>query len=106
MRPARTEIIVCTGLRTRGDQQLWGDPSVTDQHVSQTLDIGTAAVARPSDNLGYARVSTADQNLAAQRNRLLEAGAIRIFTDVVPGKRFDRPGPSSPDISSAIAYSP
>ena len=25
MRPARTEIIVCTGLRTKGGQQLWGD---------------------------------------------------------------------------------
>ena len=25
MRPARTEIIICTGLRTRGGQQLWGD---------------------------------------------------------------------------------
>ena len=25
MRPARTEIIVCTGLRNRGGQQLWGD---------------------------------------------------------------------------------
>ena len=24
MRPARTEIIVCTGLRSRGGQQLWG----------------------------------------------------------------------------------
>ncbi len=24
MRPGRTEIIVCTGLRTRGGQQLWG----------------------------------------------------------------------------------
>ena len=24
MRPARNEIIVCTGLRTRGGQQLWG----------------------------------------------------------------------------------
>ena len=24
LRPARTEIIVCTGLRTRGGQQLWG----------------------------------------------------------------------------------
>ena len=28
MRPARTEIIVCTGLRTRGGQQLWGDYAV------------------------------------------------------------------------------
>ena len=25
MRPARTEIIVCTGMRTRGGWQLWGD---------------------------------------------------------------------------------
>ena len=25
MRPARNEIIICTGLRTRGGQQLWGD---------------------------------------------------------------------------------
>ena len=25
MRPARTEIIVCTGLRTRGGMQIWGD---------------------------------------------------------------------------------
>ena len=25
MWPARTEIIVCTGLRTQGGQQLWGD---------------------------------------------------------------------------------
>ena len=25
MRPARTEIIVCTGLRTRGGVQMWGD---------------------------------------------------------------------------------
>ena len=24
MRPARTEIIICTGLRTKGGQQLWG----------------------------------------------------------------------------------
>ncbi len=25
MRPARTEIIVCTGLKTRGGVQIWGD---------------------------------------------------------------------------------
>ena len=25
MLPARTEIIVCTGLRTRGGRQIWGD---------------------------------------------------------------------------------
>ena len=25
LRPARTEIIICTGLRTRGGWQIWGD---------------------------------------------------------------------------------
>ena len=25
MRPGRTEIIICTGLRTRGGRQIWGD---------------------------------------------------------------------------------
>ena len=38
-----------------------------------------------------ARVSTHDQNPDAQRDRLIEAGAIRVFTDIVSGLRFDRP---------------
>jgi DNA invertase Pin-like site-specific DNA recombinase len=43
--------------------------------------------------LGYARVSTPDQDLDVQRRRLRqEAGALRVFDDVVSGKRFDRPG--------------
>lgn len=42
--------------------------------------------------LGYARVSTADQDLAGQQQRLTAAGAFRIFTDVISGKTFDRPG--------------
>ncbi len=60
--------------------------------VPETVDIGTAAAARAGDTLGYARVSTNDQNPEAQHARLIEAGAIRVFTDVVSGKRFDRPG--------------
>jgi DNA invertase Pin-like site-specific DNA recombinase len=45
------------------------------------------------DVLGYARVSTADQELEVQRRRLREeAGAIRVFEDVVSGRTFDRPG--------------
>lgn len=42
--------------------------------------------------LGYARVSTTGQDLEAQRQRLRDAGASRIFEDVVSGRRFDRPG--------------
>ncbi|WP_119166768.1 recombinase family protein [Algihabitans albus] len=45
--------------------------------------------------LGYARVSTADQDLGGQVARLKDAGAIRVFDDVVSGKQFDRPGLSS-----------
>ena len=59
--------------------------------VLESNDIETVAPARVGDNLGYARVSTHDQNPDAQRDRLIEAGAIRVFTDIVSGKRFDRP---------------
>ena len=48
--------------------------------------------SRAGDTLGYARVSTGDQDPEAQRMRLEAAAAIRVFTDVVSGKRFDRPG--------------
>ena len=60
--------------------------------VPETSDIGTCVVARPGDTLGYARVSTNEQNPEAQRARLIDAGAIRVFTDVISGKRFERPG--------------
>src|SRR3546814_18599842 len=35
------------------------------------------------DILGYARVSTGDQDVAGQTMRLEEAGAIKVFTDVM-----------------------
>lgn len=59
--------------------------------VPKTADLKTLP-ERHGDTLGYARVSTGEQNPDAQRDRLLQAGAIRVFTDVVSGKRFDRPG--------------
>jgi DNA invertase Pin-like site-specific DNA recombinase len=52
-----------------------------------------------ADILGYARVSTQQQDLESQRNRLKEVGAIRIFEDVISGKIFDRPG-----LEALIAY--
>ena len=42
--------------------------------------------------LGYARVSTGDQDVAGQTMRLTGAGAIRVFTDVRSGRNMDRPG--------------
>jgi DNA invertase Pin-like site-specific DNA recombinase len=45
--------------------------------------------------LGYARVSTSDQDVAGQTiqtMRLTQAGAIKVFTDVLSGRTMDRPG--------------
>jgi DNA invertase Pin-like site-specific DNA recombinase len=41
--------------------------------------------------LGYARVSTVDQNLALQRDALTEAGCTKIFTEQMSGAITDRP---------------
>ena len=51
------------------------------------------------DILGYARVSTGDQDVAGQTMRLTEAGAIKTFTDVMSGKSMDRPG-----LTDLLAY--
>ena len=59
--------------------------------VPETADLKTPPERR-GDILGYARVSTGEQNPDAQRDRLTEAGAIRVFTDVASGTRSDRPG--------------
>jgi DNA invertase Pin-like site-specific DNA recombinase len=49
--------------------------------------------------LGYARVSTSDQDVAGQTMRLEQAGAIKVFTDVMSGKSMDRPG-----LAELLAY--
>ena len=49
-------------------------------------------MTRTGDILGYARVSTSDQDLSGQTDRLFEYGAVRVFEDVISGKTFTRPG--------------
>lgn len=48
-------------------------------------------VADMAHLIGYARVSTAEQEPALQRDALLAAGCARVCVDVASGSRDDRP---------------
>lgn len=43
-------------------------------------------------NIGYARVSTTDQDVALQRDALTKAGCEEIYQDVISGSSIERPG--------------
>ncbi|OKP00819.1 recombinase family protein [Xenorhabdus eapokensis] len=49
--------------------------------------------------IGYARVSTAEQDTALQTDALYKAGCDRVFQDTVSGAKTDRPG-----LNATLAY--
>src|SRR6516225_2655092 len=61
-------------------------PKVARARSSETGEVTSKAML-----LGYARVSTVDQNLALQRDALSEAGCTKIFTEQMSGAVSDRP---------------
>ena len=77
------------GLKRRS---LWTDLEVSTIVRRLRPQNGRLGDEQLAGILGYARVSTGDQDVAGQRMRLEEAGAIRVFTDVMSGKSMDRPG--------------
>lgn len=72
-----------------------GLPEAQRSGFSDTLPCDPAGVT----TLGYARVSTADQDPALQHNALAAAGAERVWTDTASGARADRPG-----LTDLLAY--
>ena len=55
------------------------------------LSQGSATVTRMGHLLGYARVSTTDQQPQLQVDALERAGCFRVFTETASGARTDRP---------------
>ena len=85
------------GLDSETVYNKWTIKETVQSPVTERSSMPVETVPESNDfgmgnTLGYARVSTNDQNLEGQRVRLIEAGAIRVFVDVVSGKRFEHPG--------------
>jgi DNA invertase Pin-like site-specific DNA recombinase len=65
---------------------------VSEINVAQpALSQGSATVEHMSHLLGYARVSTTDQQPHLQVDALTTAGCYRVFTETASGARADRP---------------
>src|SRR6516225_8022649 len=59
--------------------------------VARARSSDTGEITSKPMLIGYARVSTVDQNLALQRDALTEAGCTKIFTEQMSGAVTDRP---------------
>lgn len=55
------------------------------------LSVSSETLAPVSTLLGYARVSTADQNPDLQSDALSAAGCFKVWTDIASGAKTDRP---------------
>jgi Resolvase, N terminal domain len=71
----------------------WARPEpVSENNVAQPpLSQGSATVLGMGHLLGYARISTTDQQPQLQVDALQHAGCYRVFTETASGARSDRP---------------
>jgi hypothetical protein len=63
----------------------------TAPKVSRARSSDAGGITSKPMLIGYARVSTVDQDLALQRDALTEAGCTKIFTEQMSGAVTDRP---------------
>jgi DNA invertase Pin-like site-specific DNA recombinase len=76
---------------TRADPRKFRKPPASDKPKRRAGMRREDEIHEPGYKIGYARVSTLDQNLAVQQDALREAGCKRIFMEQMSGAVTDRP---------------
>ena len=73
---------------------------MSGKYVRNSIDRKTVKVQNPDMLIGYARVSTTDQNLDMQRDALMAAGCEKIFEEKKSGRAWTK----RPALDAALAF--
>src|SRR5947209_8511551 len=75
----------------QGTRRHWISAEFRLQKYPAKARLNARIFAKPAVKIGYARVSTQDQNLDLQLTALKKAGCQKIFREKVPGSNRHRP---------------